>query len=160
MIVTRDVMPNLFQSLSQDQKIDFFIQCQILLLQHHPTSSFVIREKTLEKALDSFRDNIQKYKGFCYSDGNVCLLWNKILISDPKSPRKALTENAYKEPCLDYNAISIDWAVFRKMDDIFKFVKENYEERIKYVLFIREGNPKIYEVANILKAIGQSPTTP
>jgi flagellar biosynthesis regulator FlaF len=149
-------MSNLFQSLTQDQKIDFFIQCQILLIKHHPTSSFVIREKGLDKALEAFRDNIHRYKGFYHRDENVCILWNHIFISDPKSPRKALTENAYKEPHLDYNAISIDWAVFRKMEDIFKFVKENYEERIEYVLFIREGNPKIYEAANILKAIGQA----
>ena len=55
---------SLFQSLSQSQKIDFFIQCQILLLKYHPTSPFIIREDGLAKSLEAFRDNIEKYRAF------------------------------------------------------------------------------------------------
>ena len=143
----------LFQSLSQKEKIDFFVRCQEILIKSHSGSSFVIRERGLEKALDAVQTNIFKYQGFSYSDDNVCILWNYIFVSDPKDVTRAVKENAYKGPAENFNAVSIDFATFRKMEDIRGFIKENVKDNMKYVLFIREGNPKIYPIETLLMGI-------
>lgn len=146
-------MTTLFQSLDQNQKIDFFIQCQKLMIKHHPGSSFIIREKNLNKALDSFCANINQYKGFVYSDANICVLWNHIFVEDPKNINKILTDNAYRPPNPAFNGVSIDFAVFRKMEESLLFIRQNYQPQIKHVLFIREGHPKLYDADAILKTI-------
>jgi len=123
------------------------------MLKHHPNSPFIIRERTLDKALEAFQDNILRYQGYCYADENICVLWNKIIISDPLNVNRAITENAYQPPNPNFNAASIDFAVFRKIDDCFAFIKQNNESQMKHILFIREGKPKIYPIETILKTI-------
>lgn len=149
-------MPTLFQSLNQKEKIDFFVQCQALMLRHHPNSSFIIKENKLKQSLEVFHDNIQRYQGYVYSDENICVLWNKIIVSDATNVNRVVTENAYLPPNPNFNAVSIDFAVFRKIEDCFLFIKNNQEEQMKHVLFIREGKPKIYPLEQILKTINFS----
>lgn len=142
-----------FQSLTQEQKVDFFIKCQKLLLQYHPNSPFVVREDNLSKVLDACHNNIKRYQGYHYSDENVCVLWNHILVTDPKDVKKCVVENAYQPPNPAYNAVSIDFAVFRQMTDCLTFIKENNSPQIRYVLFIRDGNPKLYPIEVLLKGV-------
>lgn len=146
-------MATLFQSISQEDKVNFFVQCQALMLKHHPKSQFVIKEKQLDKALELFKDNIMRYQGYVHADENICILWNKIIISDANNANRAVTENAYLPPNQNFNAVSIDFAVFRKIEDCFLFIKANHEVQMKHVLFIREGKPKIYPIDQILKVI-------
>ena len=149
-------MSNLFQSLNQDEKIEFFVKCQELMLKHHQKSPFIVREKSLGKVLDSFVNNIQKYQGYSYADDNICVLWNKIYVSDPSNVNLVVRECAYQPPNPVFNGVSIDFAVFRRMEDCLAFVKSNYQPQIRYVLFIREGKPKIYETEAILKSMNKS----
>ena len=149
-------MNTLFQSILLGEKIDFFIKCQELMLKYHPDSQFIVREKALPKTLEAFSDNIIKYKGYCYKDDNICVLWNKIIVSDSKNVNRAVKENAYKPPQDNFNGVSIDFAVFRKISDCFLFIKNNYEPQMKYVLFIREGKPKLYPIETILNGINFS----
>lgn len=146
-------MSKLFKSLSQNEKVDFFVKCQELMLQHHPESPFIIRENSLEKSLDAFQNNIQRYQGYCYTDDNICVLWNKILVSDPINVSRVIKECAYQPPNPNFNGVSIDFAVFRRMDDCFDFINRNKESQMKYILFIREGKPKIHSIDQILKTI-------
>jgi len=143
-------MPVLFQSLSQEVKVDFFVKCQELMLKYHPVSNFIIRENTLGAALDAFQQNVENYKGYIHFDDNICILWNKIFVSDFTNVNLVVTENAYKEPNLNFNSVSIDFSVFRQMQDCLKFIKENYTPEIKYILFIREGTPKLYEADKLI----------
>lgn len=146
-------MPTSFESLTQESKVGFFVKCQELMVKYHPNSPFVIREDTLEKALNLFHDNITRYKGFCYTDENICVLWNYILVSDPVDVNRVVVENAYKEPNPDFNGVSIDFAVFRQMSDCLAFIKKHNNERIKHILFIRDGVPKIYSAEVLLKTV-------
>jgi len=146
-------MPNLFQSLNLDDKVDFFVKCQKLMINYHPNSSFVIKESSLDQSIDVFVNNIQKYQGFFFYNENICVLWNHIIISDPQNIKQAIIDNAYKAPSAQYNAVSIDFAVFRKISDCIDFIKQNDEPEIKFVLFIKDGKPKIYKKDDLIKGI-------
>jgi hypothetical protein len=124
------------------------------MLKHHPNSNFVIREDSLDKAVAACQGNIHKYQGYVYADDNVCVLWNHIKVNDPSDTKRILAENAYQPPNPDYNAASIDFAVFRHIKDCIEFVRQNQNERIQHVLFIREGKPKLYPLAELLKGVG------
>jgi len=149
-------MPILFKSLSQNEKVEFFIHCQELMLKYHPKSSFVIREGSLDKALEVFQDNINKYQGYYYSNDNICVLWNKIAISDPINVKRVIKESAYQPPSEHYSGVSIDFATFKNITDVKEFIIKNDEERIKYVLFIKEGKPKIYKKDEIINRLPAS----
>jgi len=142
-----------FESLTPELKVEFFAKCQELMVKYHPTSPFVIRENTLEKALDLFYNNIKQYKGYCYSDENICVLWNHIFVADPTDMKRTVVENAYKSPNPDFNGVSIDFAVFRQMSDCLTFIKKHNNERIKHILFIRDGVPKLYSAEVLLRGV-------
>ena len=146
-------MSTLFQSQKQEEKIDFFVRCQTLMLKHHPKSSFIITQRTLPKAIESFQESIHRYQGYSHADENICVLWNKILVSDETNVNRVVTENAYQPPNPKFNGVSIDFAVFRKIEDCFMFIQANKQEEMKYVLFIREGRPKLYPLEQILKSL-------
>lgn len=147
-------MLKFFNSLPLQEKVDFFVKCQELLLKHHPDSPFVIREDKLEEALEACHNNIEQYKGYYYTDDNVCVLWNHVKINDPNDVKRAVMENAYKMPNPEFNAVSIDFAVFREIKDCIEFIQANKNNLIQYVLFIRGGNPRIYQIDSLLKGIG------
>ena len=149
-------MNSLFQSLTQEMKVDFFVKYQQLMLKHHPNSHFIIREDSLKKTLETCANNIKKYQGYSYLDENACILWNHIIVTDPQDINKVVMDNAYKPPNPDFNGVSIDFAVFRKIEDCLEFIKNNNNNKIKYVLFIRDGHPKIYQIDVLLKGIGAS----
>ena len=79
----------LFNSLSIDKQIEFFVNCQKLLIKYHPNSSFVIRANNLQKSIDSFINQVNHYKGYFYMDENICVLFNYIFIDE----NKGLTDN-------------------------------------------------------------------
>ncbi len=143
-------MTVLFSSLTKEEKIDFFVKCQELLIKYHPNSPFIIRENGLSNTLDAFENNIKKYQGFSYADEHICVLWNKIFVTDPTNLNRVITENAYMPPKEKFNGVSIDFAVFNSMIHCQNFIKDNDDESIKYILFIREGKPKIYKKEEII----------
>ena len=146
-------MTNCFNNLQKEQKVDFFVKCQELLIRHHPDSSFMVRESNLDTILETFFDQINKYKGYYYYNDDVCILWNHIYVSDPQDLKKVFKDNAYQPPHPEYNGVSIDFVVFRKMADCISFIKDNDEPRIKHVLFIREGKPRIHKKEDLVKFI-------
>lgn len=146
-------IPKLFKNLSNEQKVDFFVNCQKLLINHHSNSEFVIRESKLNEAVDIFLNQINKYKGYYYSDDNVCILWNHVYVSDPTDTQGELIKNAYQEPNPNYNAVSMDFVVCRKSSDILDFIKNYDEDRIKYLLSVKYGRAKILNKEDLVKNI-------
>jgi hypothetical protein len=147
----------LFHSLTNEQKIDFFVKCQTLLIAHHPTSEFLFTETNLKERKEFVYQFFHKYKGFFYQDENVCVLYNKIKVEDEGNPIKALKDHMYRPPVADYNAISIDFVVFRKLEDCFVFCKTHYEAQIAYILFVKNNNIKLYKTAHLLKSLSSAP---
>lgn len=145
--------PKLFNNLTNEQKVDFFVDCQKLLIKYHSNSDFVIRESKLNEAIDVFINQINKYKGHYYNDDNVCILWNHVYISDPNDSQGELIKNAYQEPNPNYNAVSMDFVVCRKSSDIINFINNYNEDRIQYLLSIKYGRAKILKKEDLIKNI-------
>ena len=147
-------MPQLFLSLTPEQKVDFFVKCQELLIKYHPDSEFLAREGNFNEILDRVYENIGKYKGYYYMNDNMCVLWNHVYISDKEDVNKSLKDNAYKPPHPDYNGVSFDFVALREKNDMFQFIRENKEDRIKYILSVKRGVPRFYPIESWLKSIG------
>lgn len=142
-----------FQELAIEDKIDFFLHCQKLLVEHHPTSPFIFHTGNVETRLKHIQGFVSNYQGFYYQDENVCALYNKIIISDPLSPEHALRQHMYKPPAENYNAITIDFVVFRDLKDCLTFVKGHYEAKVQYILFVKNNKVKIYPTIDFLQQI-------
>lgn len=142
--------PSLFQSLSKEEKIEFFVKCQSLLVAHHPDSEFILTKENWRDRIGFARNFIERYKGYCYADDNICVLFNKVKIIDPKDPIKALKDHIYQEPAIDFNAYSIDFVVFKKLADCLGFCLAQYSPQIVYVLFVKNNEVKLYEAARLL----------
>ena len=143
----------LFQSLSKTEQIDFFVKCQDLLIRHHNSSEFLFTQENYSERKDFALNFIERYKGYMYSNGNICLLFNKIYIKDEKTPIKALRENMYQAPNPNYNSIIVDFACFSSLDKVIEFFKTQMEERLIYILYVKKNGIKIYKAAQLLKAI-------
>lgn len=144
-------MLNRFQKLTQEEKVEFFIRCQELLIKHHPHSEFLFTEENYENRKQYALDFIKKYKGFVYWDDDVCILFNKVRVNDVKNPIKVIRDHLYQEPReLDYNAISVDFVVFRQLQDCIGFCRAQYNPQILYVLFVRHNEVKLHETKKLL----------
>jgi hypothetical protein len=143
----------LFIELTKTEKIQFFQSCQNLLVNHHPSSDFVIRENNINQRIQYAIDFCNKYKGFTYASDKVMVLFNKIKINDPNNPIQAIREHAYKAPASDYNAVSIDFVVFRDIKDCIEFCKNNYDPRIQFIVFVKNGKPKLYRTEQLMSKI-------
>ena len=143
-------MHKTFKDMTAEEKIDFFVYCQKLLVEFHPDSPFVCRQNNVQSRIQHIKDFIHNYKGLCYQDDNVCVLYNKIVITDPSDPVLALRTNMYHEPNPNYNAVTIDFVVFREIKDCMTFIKTNYDPRIQHVLFVKNNKVKIYPIVNFL----------
>lgn len=146
-----------FQDMSVRDKIDFFVKCQDLMVKHHPNSDFVIRQNNIESRIKHAKNLIEKYQGLCYMDDSVCILFNKINVDSPDHPIPALRANMMKPPVEHYNAVSIDFVVFKNIKDCASFCQQNYDPRIEYVLYIKGGKPKIYKTRDFISHIFQIP---
>lgn len=124
------------------------------MVKYHPTSPFIIRQNGMKTALDAFLNNINNYKGFCHSDENICLLWNYVVVADENDENRALIENGYKPPNPDYNAVSMDFVVCRKMKDYLDFIQQYNEDRVKYILSVKYGKAKIVNKDKLVKSMG------
>jgi hypothetical protein len=143
----------LFTELTAMEQIDFFVQCQKLLVEFHPSSSFVCRRNNIDWRKYQIQAFLKNYKGMCYWDENVCVLYNRVVVSDPKDPIRVLKNNIYHPPDPNYNAIIIDFVVFRSLQDCQTFVHENYDSRVQHVLYVKNNKVKIYPVVNFLSQI-------
>jgi len=146
-------MSKLFTLLTSPEKIDFFVNCQKLLLNNHPTSEFLLTKDNLEEKKYYALEFIKKYKGYCYNDENVCILYNKFKIIEPTNPKKELKDHIFKEPENDFNCVLIDFVVFRKMIDCLQFIKKEDESKIEYVLFVKNNEVKLYNKNKLLEKL-------
>jgi hypothetical protein len=142
--------PILFQPLSRESKVEFFANCQRLLINFHPDSEFLFTTDNYAERKLFVLDFLHKYKGYCYSDDNICVLFNKVKVEDPRNPIKVIKDHIYKEPAEDFNAYSIDFVVFRKLSDCMNFCQAQYSPRIEYVLFVKNNEVKLYETSKLL----------
>lgn len=142
-----------FQKLNKQDKIDFFLKCQDLLIKNHPDSPFVFNRANFKGRLQYAGDIFHKYNGMCYTDENVAILFNYLLISDPKDPISALKQHQFKSPDPQYNAISIDFVVFKELKDCLKFCRLNYNFNVEYVVWVKDGKPKIHRTLDFMTRI-------
>lgn len=151
-----------FQTLTDEEKIKFFLHGQELLLKYHPDSPFVIHKHILSERMEHLKVLAVQYKGLTYQDDNICVLFNKIVVADPNDPITALAQSKYKEPHADYNGVSIDFVVFRELKDCAEWCKRYHEHRIQHVLYVKNGKPQIYKPIDLMKKVFQltSPVRP
>jgi hypothetical protein len=143
--------------MSAEEKVDFFLQCQRLLVEFHPTSPFVCRQNNLKSRLSQMHSFVHNYKGYCHMDDNLCVLFNYVVVADKRDPVQIIKNNMYKEPDPNYNAVVIDFVVFRDLKDCQLFVQSYYDPRIQYVLFVKNNKVKLYNVVNFLGQIFNMP---
>jgi hypothetical protein len=139
-----------FKTLEKADKIDFFLKCQRLLIANHPNSPFLFTKDNIDERLTYASDIFNKYQGMCYADENVCVLFNYIRVEDPNDPVAALKANAFKDGEINYNAVSIDWACFRKMKDCLTFCKTVYNTHIEYIVYVHNGKPKTFKTLDFI----------
>ena len=152
--------PKLFSEVSNEEKIDFFVNCQKLLIAHHPNSDFIFRKNSGSDKISMAIDFCHKYKGYMYQNENICILFNKIVVTDPKeNPAIILKNHMYKEPDPNYNGWSIDFVVFRDVKDCLQFCKTFYHPRISHIIFVKNNQPKIYPTTKFLSRLLNIPIT-
>jgi hypothetical protein len=133
-----------------EEKIEFFVRCQDLLIRHHPESEFIITKENWNEKKDFAIDFVNRYKGWVYSDATICALFNKVRVEDEKNPTKTLKRYYFQESAPDFNAYCIDFVVFRKLIDCIAFCKSQYSPEIKYVLFVKNNEVKLYHTDKLL----------
>ena len=149
--------PKLFQSLSKEEKANFFVKCQEILINHHPESEFIFRQDNVKDRMEFARSFLNKYKGFAYSNNEICLLFNKVVVKDPKNPVKVIKDHVYQPPQANFNAFSIDFVVFRKLVDCLSFCKFYYTPQIEYLLFVRHNDVKLYKADQLIQKMANVP---
>ncbi len=148
--------PILFQDLTKEDKVGFFVKCQEILKNHHPDSPFIFRASNFNERKTFFKDFYEKYKGFAYQTENVCILFNKIALKDPKNPIESVKNSKWHGPNEDYNAFMIDWVVFDLLESCLSFCKSQYNNKIRYIIFGRNNDIKVYETDKLLKKLSTS----
>lgn len=142
----------IFKSLTFEQKVEFFLNVQKLLVQYHPDNHFVFREDNKEIRKQITIEFIKNYKGFCFSNENINILFNKIFIDDPN---KVLNNfNIYQESAQNYNTISVDFVVMKEIKDLEVFCRLQYNSKLKWVTFVKNKKIRIFESEKILGNLG------
>lgn len=142
-----------FTEATDLEKVDFFVHCQKLLIKFHPQSPFLCRRDNIKQRIQHILNFFNNYKGLCLWDENVCVLYNKIVVTDDKDPVYALRTNMFKPADPNYNAITIDFVVFRTMEDCKNIVPSVYEPRLQYAIFVKNNKVKIYPIAGFLTQV-------
>jgi len=138
------------QKLSVEEKARLFVHAQKLLVQHHPRSEFIFREDNVGIRMKQVKELVSQYKGFCYADDNIVVLFNYIMVTDDQDAVSALQAHKFKEPSNPFNGVSIDFVVFRKLQDCMDFCKANYNPDIRHIVYSHEGKPRIIDTPTLL----------
>jgi hypothetical protein len=151
-------MIKLFSEMTKEEKIAFFLSCQKLLVDHHPNSPFIFNYKNYKDKLLYAKDLISSYKGLCYQGEHVIALFNRIIVRDPLDPIRAIKENMFQPPNPRYNAVGIDFVVFRRLEDCSEFCRSVYVPQMEYVIYVKNNHPKIYKTPELLTQLLHLPT--
>jgi hypothetical protein len=146
-----------FTEMTKLEQIEFFVQCQKILIAAHPNSPFVCRANNLKERMAHIKNFLNNYKGFVYQDEHVCALYNRVIVSDPREPERVVQRYMYQLPDPNYNAISIDFVVFDNIKNCLEFVRANNDTRLQYALFVRHNKVKCYPLVNLLSQILNAP---
>lgn len=144
--------PKLFQELTNEEKADFFAKCQEILIAHHPDSQYLVRPHDLKTKQAHFLNLVKNYKGYAFFNNDICVLYNKIKVSDPKDIVWVLKKSIMAAPAEDYNAAIIDFVAFRQLRNAVTIYKLGMEEKFFYFLYVKNNEVKLYESS---KMIGQ-----
>ncbi len=145
----------LFQNLSKEQKVDFFVKCQEILVAHHPDSPFIFNEENVAPRLKDFKYLVDKYRGYAYQSDSLCVLYNRIKLKDVRNAAEELKENMYKEPSPNYNCFIIDFAVFDSIDNVRPFIESNYNPQIEYLIWVKNNEVKLYNAKNLIENLSR-----
>jgi hypothetical protein len=146
-----------FQATSSQEKLEFFVHTQRLLTTHHPESPFIFREDNVMERMEYVKNLSSRYQGFCYANDQVAILFNKIMVADIQDPVAALQNHKFKPAADPYNAVSIDFVVFRDIKDCLDFCQTQYDPFIKHVVYVKNGRPQIFETARLVSRIFNMP---
>lgn len=146
-----------FTELTDKERVEFFVHCQRLLVAHHPDSPFVVRKNNLRARIEHMKTLLANYKGCVYQDEYVCVLYNYLVVSNPKEPELAVRSRMYQPPDDNYNSVIVDFVVFRELKDCMNFVQVKQNPRIQYVLFARHNSIKVYPTVSLLANVFKVP---
>lgn len=149
-------MQGQFNLLSDDDKVGFFLHCQSLLSLYHPKSKFAFRDDNIIERLQYVENIFLNYKGFCFTDNNVAILYNRIKATEDelKNPANVMKDNLYKESPQDYNCVTFDFTVMKNLRNCLPFIKSHYDPRVLNVIYVRDGKPTVYKTSELIKGLG------
>lgn len=146
----------LFQSTTKQEKIDFFVHAQEILIAHHPNSEFTFREDNLKTRMTYVRQMVAQYQGLCYMDDNINVLFNYVKMVED-DPIKTLAASMFKPPADPYDAVSIDMVIFKRLKDCADWVRARYDPQIKYIIYVKNGKPQKYSTADLISRVLKIP---
>ncbi len=138
--------------MEKEEKADFFAKCQEILINHHPDSQYIVRPEDLQTKRPAFLNLVKNYKGYAFYNNDICILYNKILVDDPKNIIWVLKKTILAPPAENYNAAIIDFVAFRQLRNAVAIYRLAMEEKYKYFLYVKNNEVKLYETD---KLIGQ-----
>jgi len=146
-----------FLDLTKEEKIEFFLHGQNLLLQYHTHSPFLFRRNNVQERLNYVREVLEKYKGYCYMDDFIIVLFNHVVVEDPKNVIETLKKYQFNPPDPNFNALSVDFVIFRSMTDCMNWCKSKYDPKIKYVVYVKNGKPQIFKTEKLISRLFHVP---
>lgn len=150
-------MDKRFVELSPQEKVEFFVTCQRLLVAHHPNSQFVVRKDNVQTNLHYIKTFLANYKGCVYQDDNVCVLYNYLYLTNVGEPELDVRARMYQEPAEHYNAMMVDFVVFRELKDCLAFARLKHDPKLSYALFARHNAIKVYKILDLMRGIFKVP---
>ena len=129
-------------TLTKEEKVEFFQQCQDLLIKNQPDSEFILSENSKNK--DYFLDIFTKYKGFAYFSEKIAILFNKHRINSLPEAQEAYEEKVFNPPAPDANTYTIDFITAKMSKEIIKELTPIFCEDLKYICWLRGGKVSFF----------------
>lgn len=126
----------LFKELNIQEKIDFFVKCQYLLLENYPQSRFIVTHEKLEEKLNFFKKLIDTYSGAFLVTDSMCLLYNRISIDNPNDVIEEYKRAKNSTYIPNGNCVLISFLVAKPTPDNLQSFIKPFEE-VDYVMFLR-----------------------
>ena len=108
-----------------------------------------------EAQKEFYKKFIKEYKGFCFYNDDIVVFYNKAQTDDPRNVIGAIKKNLMAPPANPFNTCAIDFAAFKNFGAAKVFFEKVDEPDYKYVLFVKNNEPKLYLKEELLRNIGR-----
>ena len=129
-------------NLTREEKLDFFQQCQDLLVENQPDSEFILKEGS--KNQDYFLDIFLKYKGFAYTSEKIAILFNKHKMRGMVEAQETYQDKVFEPPAPDANTYTIDFITTKMSKEILEELKPIFHEDLTFICFLRAGKVSFF----------------